>query len=756
MRALIVGGLGFFGSHVVEKLSRENYEIGILDDRSSGSAGNVRCKTRQFALRADDRRCLEVMRNFKADCVVHCAWLARGADADARDATGLNGLDNLLHGCVASGVKRFLLIASHDGSEREKHIQRLAEQVCDAYRNTRELQIGVFHITRLYGPRMAQSGSGGILLEWIQDAEREASGAGSRSADVRLYKREPADQPADWLYVSDAAEAVFRFVEGSGCGTYDLSSNKAYTRGQIIAQIGRVRTWLLQEENWPDSEDPELFHKQISEPEHVQGLCNDAIRHDLDWIPLRGLSEGLLPTLRWYEARQRARKADSTQAAALPHAGWSSQHPTPKGWRSFFRTVLPFGENLLAFGLVLLLEYALQQRLGIRNIDVKVIYIVLVSALFGMRQSLFAVFLSTLAYMVGEMMSGLDLVSLVLDASLVVQLIAYALASLAVDIVVDARNRKIATLEEERVIQSDRFDFLQDMYTDTARIKNELQQQIIRADDSLGRIQMVMRELDGTDVQGVRQKVLGVMSTILGHNRMALYTMGEGGRYFRCLYKSADAGFEPEKSYRVELLGPALRVLEQGGVHVNRELNPELPGMMAPVLEGTTLMGMVALYDIGFDRMTLYFQNLLRIVTEMAADALVRAYRYEALAGPGRYWEDTAWLAQDAFAHAMENQQEAVNQGLSTGVLLHLGFPDATGMSDTANEGERERWLHKNGPVLSGMLREADHMGLDALGMPVVLLSNASLKDAERAMLRIAHAGLKVMAMYTMKAEVAA
>jgi UDP-glucose 4-epimerase len=43
MRILIIGGAGFIGSHLPEKLVRKGHEVTVLDDMSTGNIGNRRC-----------------------------------------------------------------------------------------------------------------------------------------------------------------------------------------------------------------------------------------------------------------------------------------------------------------------------------------------------------------------------------------------------------------------------------------------------------------------------------------------------------------------------------------------------------------------------------------------------------------------------------------------------------------------------------------------------------------------------------------
>ena len=41
MRALVTGGAGFIGSHLVERLLREGHEVHVVDDLSTGTRDNL-------------------------------------------------------------------------------------------------------------------------------------------------------------------------------------------------------------------------------------------------------------------------------------------------------------------------------------------------------------------------------------------------------------------------------------------------------------------------------------------------------------------------------------------------------------------------------------------------------------------------------------------------------------------------------------------------------------------------------------------
>jgi len=118
---LVTGGAGFIGSHIVDLLIKNNYEVVIVDDLSSGREENVNKKARFHKLNITDQKGLaEVFEQEKPDYVCHEAaqisvsFSVRDPLFDAQ--TNIFGSLNLLKCCLLNHHVKGIVFASSGGT----------------------------------------------------------------------------------------------------------------------------------------------------------------------------------------------------------------------------------------------------------------------------------------------------------------------------------------------------------------------------------------------------------------------------------------------------------------------------------------------------------------------------------------------------------------------------------------------------------------------------------------------------------------
>ena len=88
---------------------------------------------------------------------------------------------------------------------------------------------------------------------------------------------------------------------------------------------------------------------------------------------------------------------------------------------------------------------------------------------------------------------------------------------------------------------------------------------------------------------------------------------------------------EPAYSLEVDQWLDVIRAIEQEGLWVNRGFLPGRPMYAAGVRQNGSLVVLIGLYTASEEQMTLYYQNLFRILCGLVETALVRAFETRAL-----------------------------------------------------------------------------------------------------------------------------
>ena len=73
MRAIVTGGAGFVGSHIVESLVNQGAKVLVVDDMSTGQPSNLNGDINVVNLGINDSKLTQVFSQFKPDLVTHCA-----------------------------------------------------------------------------------------------------------------------------------------------------------------------------------------------------------------------------------------------------------------------------------------------------------------------------------------------------------------------------------------------------------------------------------------------------------------------------------------------------------------------------------------------------------------------------------------------------------------------------------------------------------------------------------------------------------
>ena len=223
MRALVTGGAGFIGSHLVDRLLADGLEVRVLDDLSTGHLENLPVHSALTVVQGDVADLDTVYRAVSGcDWVFHEAAIASVPktieDPIASQRVNYGGTVNVLEAARNAGVRRVMFAASAaaygDLPDQPKSeampvkplspyaVDKLAsEYACQVYHRVYGLETVCLRYFNVYGPR--------------QDPSSPYSGVISLFAD-RLGRGEApvihgdGEQTRDFVFVGDVVEANVR------------------------------------------------------------------------------------------------------------------------------------------------------------------------------------------------------------------------------------------------------------------------------------------------------------------------------------------------------------------------------------------------------------------------------------------------------------------------------------------------------------------------------------------------------------------
>lgn len=715
MRVLVTGGLGFIGSHVVERFYKEGHQIFIIDNLSSGNPENLNIPYKLYPLNVESSKCVEVFNSHKFDVVVHLAAqinVATSLENPYLDAkSNILGLNNMLNLSAKYGVKKFIFASSaavYGMNEQTPLTEEeecnplspygmnkwLGEYYCKKFNELYGLDTLCFRFSNVYGPRQGTIGEGGVVSIYL---ERMFN-------DQELLVFGDGNQSRDFIYVADVADAIYRGVESEYNGVLNLSTNTEKSVNELIDIFKDLHA--IKGVTYREPRKGDIYRSSLD---------NTKVKRQLDWVPMYSLKEGLTKTYEWF--------------SGLHHK------PQPKKKEksisrlySSIKPAMPYIENIAAFGIVTALTIATQSDLQGYQLDYKLIYILVISMLYGARQSILSFALSSALFLGMSLYNGRDLISFIYDSQSMVTLAAYLFIGIVVGYTVDRKNSEIKTAKLGVVASEERNEFLSEIYNDTRMVKEELENQIMNTEDSFGKIYNITKELDSLEPELIVNAAIGVLEKIMKSNAISIYSFNKYGNFLRLTARSKVIDMPLPKSMKVADYPHLQQLIETQSLYSNKKLDQAIPVLSAPIMDNNRIIAVVNLHNLPFENFTLYYQNLFKVAVELISSSLSKSYRYLDATQNERYIEGSDILTEEAFLSALDSKKQTKVKLNIEYALLVIPNTDIS-VEELSNK-------------VSPFLRETDVIGKGPNNQYYILLSNSEQQDAAIVTERITKSGI--------------
>ncbi|MBF8249493.1 MAG: Epimerase protein [Candidatus Levybacteria bacterium] len=293
-KALVTGGAGFIGSHLVERLLKEGSHVAVIDDLSEGKWENLPKHRNLVKIKAS---ILDDISKFvkERDVIFHLAALPRLKrsldDPWQTHLVNVDGALNLLLAAKKHKVKKFIFSSSSSIYGNQSRLpfkesmspnplvpyslqKLIGEEYCQMFTNLWGLKTISLRYFNVYGPRMNPDGPyANLIPKFIK----------LLSQDIPPTINGDGKQTRDFTYVSDVVEATLLAARSNLSGeVLNIGSGKSISVAGVTSAINRLLGKNIQP----------IYGPAVVEPRSTLASCTKA-RDILGWTPKVKFEEGL-------------------------------------------------------------------------------------------------------------------------------------------------------------------------------------------------------------------------------------------------------------------------------------------------------------------------------------------------------------------------------------------------------------------------------------------------------------------------------
>lgn len=633
---------------------------------------------------------------YHPDMVVYSSY---SLDGSVQSEDDLGMLTEICEQTLRHRVRHLAVIysnASFNTPERPSGRQRVAQiyeeaalKICRSALSSPEI-----HITYIRVPRLYSTSPCGWDLPQIM---------GKAAGGEEIHLTYSAGRTNDFLAEKDLGELLARMADSpmeDRLREYNLSGHNVLSAGEIADALKRLY--------------PGLKVMTEESQDAIPGVLeNEQARDDYHWYPLHSLEEDL-------EAIRGAVDQESEDLAR------KRKRTIGRVGRKTLSALRILAEVLFTAALAEAVNRMIRGNALLQFLDFRLLAVSVMGTMNGLAAGILSGILCSALYML-QAQEVLPWQVILLNVQNWLPFATYMFLGAATAYLHDRHEDQVKVDGQQYGLLKKRYDFLLGLYRKLQDDNETFNDQIVGYQNSYGKIYQMVKALDHTEPDEVVNAAVTQLEEMLDSRSVAIFFRQKDSHFLRLAASSREVFSLVPKSLRMEDYQPVFDELTKGRAYVNRENREKTPAYAAPISDGTTVIGMVAILNASSGQMSMEFANKLFIITDLAGSSLMRANSaYEA---PENFVDGSRIRTQESMRRIFTARQKLAENSYISDVILHVD--------------QEGRNLQEMDHALGKLVRGSDEYGFGSDGQIYVILHQAGA-SAGIVMKRFSDAGMTV------------
>lgn len=686
MSILFIGKWDLAGAYISDRLIREGNKVCWITDEQTKILWNKKFKGNIYRGAFNKEECRRVLKVNSVDTVIYMTGgLRENLEGLTEYSSRMLELTEVLSLLKTYSLKSMVYLSSVELDYQEVYTPVLTElaageMLCKAYHSAYELPVLILRLGNVYGSfGIKNMGYTGAMLQKIQRNEVITS---SYSEGDYI----------DAIFGEDVAVAAERLLKSEKQGEYRIITGHPVSFEEYFACLGKTV-----------GKRPEIVWKREKSTAPKEFFENEKkLKEETGWVPFYLLQDKGITVLSGavHQKEEEYRKVEKRDI---------------KWWLEKLRKrrfLWPVLETAGLFAVTTLLMRLTGSGLDNKYADLRMMFVAVVSCLHGMRMGILGIILACLSYMAELHSAQIDVSYLVYSVDTWVPFVAYFITGTVIGYMVDRRQDDMDNLKESQRLLNDKYEFLKSIHGEVLEVKGSLRRQVITSKYSFGHAYEVAVELDSLKPELILLKVISILENIMDCDKAAVFLFGKKNTpYVRLKACSSRLRNTIGNSLNMEEYPEMLASFTEEGLFINKDLREGYPDYAAPLYYRGEIYAFVAVYDLQAEKLTVYFQNLFKIIASLIEKNLVKALEYENAQHDELYFPGTELLHPKAFEDRLSIMKEESDDIAYTFMECKV-YPQCPMTQEEASS------------RIQSIIRGNDSMGVDKDGDYAVILVN--------------------------------